>query len=89
MKKKESNIVETYCEKCDEEMIFEDEKCTECGSPVPVPLPGNDLKDFVLALGPYTALLAAARNMCEKKNSAALEELKQAVNAIDQKGGQA
>jgi len=87
MKKKESNVVkgniaETYCEKCDEEMIFEDGKCTECGSPAP------EVSAEKVSAGPYQALLVAARNMCEQKNSAALEELKQAVNAIDQEGGQ-
>jgi len=86
MKKKESNIVkgnivETYCEKCDEEMIFEEGKCTDCGSPAP------EVPAKQVPVDPYQALLVAARNMCEQKNSAALEELKQAVNAIDQEGG--
>jgi len=70
MKKKESNIVEKH----DEEVIFEDGKCTE--------------RESSVSADPYQALLVAARNMCEKKNRAALEELKQAVNAIDQEGGQ-
>ena len=76
MKKKKSNLVEIRCAGCDKETIFEDGKCTDCGSPAPE-VPAD----------PYQALLVAARNMCEQKNSAALEELKQAVSAIDQEGG--